>query len=713
VAVAALDEVGEPDGVGPAVRTALGLREGGRDPWEQAAAFLAPRRLLLVLDNAEHVLGAAPDIARLAARTGGAVLVTSRAPLRVAAEREVALEPLGVPRPDEDGDPARVLATEAVRLFAERAAANGQPIGADAVTAADVAAIVRRLDGLPLALELAAGWARLLPPAELRRRLEERPLMLTDGRRDLPARQRTLRDAVAWSYDLLAPAEQALFRRLSVFVGGFPLDAAERAGGADGGLEALAALRDHSLVIRAGDGAPRFRMLETIRHFGHERLAADREDGDARAAHARYGLDLAFDVRLPTLLAAESRSLGRIDAEHANLEAALRWLAEHGPEADFVALAAALQGYWFSVSEYRAGRAWLEQALACRNARPLDRARAMVGLARLAGFQGDRATAEPLFAAGLPVLRADAGPIEVAAALTWRGAVANHAGAYDAAAALLREALALAEAAGGGSEAAAAIGNARANLGVLARERRAYDEAVACHEAALAGYRRHDLDLGETRSLVDLGDVYREAGDLVRSVAYSRAAIGRVGPRGDMRLVADSLMSVAAAALAWGIPLLGAGLMGFADALRERVGTTVLLPIDCAAHGRLAADLRRALGAAACQAAWTEGRRWTRERAEAVAAEVAATAPGFVAAGSRPAPVVGNGAGLPLELTPREADVLRLLAERRTNREIADALFISPRTVGWHAAAILRKLGLASRRDVPAFLAGRPDLGGA
>ncbi|HEU0113594.1 MAG TPA: helix-turn-helix domain-containing protein, partial [Thermomicrobiales bacterium] len=319
-----LATIRDPVRVGSAIAQALGLRElGSRSIWDLLAAHLQPRRVLLVLDNLEQVLDAAPPIAELlAACPRLTVLATSRAILRLSAERDVPVSPLPLPAGDRPIALDDLAGVAAVQLFVERAQGVDWTFALTDDNAAAVVAICRRLEGLPLAIELAAARVTLLPPNAILERLERRLPLLAGGPRDLPARQRTMRDAIAWSYDLLAPPEQALFRSLAVFVDGFTLEAAEAAAGdrVANVLDALTGLVDQTLVrqiVRPGDD-PRFVVLEMVREFAAERLSAGGEDEAARAAHAAYFLDLAEQAAAATYGAQESLWLDRLQAERSN-----------------------------------------------------------------------------------------------------------------------------------------------------------------------------------------------------------------------------------------------------------------------------------------------------------------------------------------------------------------------------------------------------------
>jgi predicted ATPase/DNA-binding XRE family transcriptional regulator len=426
-----LAPVREAQFVLPTLATTLGVGERTGQPLrETLARVLAPKQLLLLLDNCEQVLAAAPEIAALlAACPHLSVLATSRAALRVRGEREVPLLPLPLPASDRRSSVADVALVPAVALFLERATASAPRFALTSDNAAAVAAICRRLDGLPLAIELAAAWIRVLPPAALLDRLEQRLLLLTGGSRDLPARQQTMRDAIAWSYDLLAESEQTLFRRLAVFVGGWTLDAAEEVScGSDrldvlGGLDALITA---SLVqtVEHPDGERRFGMLETVREFGMEQLTRRGEADEVGRRHADYFLALAEAGGAALGGAAPGEWVARLEAEQANIRAALSWLRDREESAAGLRLAAALGGFWRLRSANTEGRAWLETFLAQDGATEAsseesstDRIAALRWAGEIAGLLGDPATADARLSESLSLARERGDKRGVASAL--------------------------------------------------------------------------------------------------------------------------------------------------------------------------------------------------------------------------------------------------------------------------------------------------------
>jgi predicted ATPase/DNA-binding XRE family transcriptional regulator len=409
-----LSPLTDPGLVVPTIAATLGVREVTGQPLLQTlSTFLAPKRLLLLLDNFERVLAGAPDIATLlAASPGLAALITSREPLHVRGEHEFPLLPLAVPEADYPLTVAELGQVPAIMLFLERAMASVPDLALSTNNAAAIAAICRRLDGLPLAIELAAARVKVLPPAALLARLEHRLPLLTGGGQDLPTRQRTMRDAIAWSYDLLAPEEQALFRHLAVFAGGFTLAAAEAVAIPERGLEVLdgvTALVAQSLLHRMPglDAEPRYQMLETVREFGLERLAAADEMALVRQRHARHFLQLAESRVQGIQILMDLNSLTYVVPEQDNARLALAWFDDQGESEALLRLSAVLYGLWLARGLYQEGLRWLDRALErSRHIASVARAQALMAAAHLATYQGDYARAAIFSAEGVALARA-------------------------------------------------------------------------------------------------------------------------------------------------------------------------------------------------------------------------------------------------------------------------------------------------------------------
>jgi len=567
VVTVGLTDLRDPALMLPTVARALGLREVAGQPVEERlrTALRGGERLLL-LDNFEQVVAAGPAlVALLGACPGVTALVTSRAALRVRGEREFAVAPLALPAPEEGADPAAVARALAVALFVQRAQAVRPDFALDNGNVADVAALCRRLDGLPLALELAAARLTLFTPRALLARLERRLPLLTGGAHDLPAHQRTLRDTLAWSYDLLAPAERALFRRLAVFVGGCTPEAAaavcddgddgdDGSGGAAGAavLAGLASLVEQSLLRRAeGEGADeeaRVGMLETIREYATEFLEGSGEAAERRRSHAAHYAALA---EAATAGAVEGRPaatewrgwLGRLEREQGNLRAALAWAgAGAGADALGLRLAAALTPYWALRGQLTEGQAWLDallalDAVASRPAPTEVRARALDGAGRLATLRGDFGRALAL-GEELVALRREAGePRALAAALDALGAAARAGGDPPPAAPRPTASQARGRAAGDLEGQIRAL----AHLGLVAYARGDEAEATARHAEGLALCRATDDPRGVVAALIGFGDVARQGGDYAHAAALLEESVALSRARGDAAGLAYAL----------------------------------------------------------------------------------------------------------------------------------------------------------------------------
>jgi predicted ATPase/DNA-binding SARP family transcriptional activator len=355
-----------------AIVEALGLGErDDRPPLLRLKDLLRERKLLLVLDNCEHVLDAAPALAEvLAVAPGVTILTTSRELLRIAGEQTYYVPPLELPDLTRPMPPAELVRVGAVALFLARVRERTPGFALTEANASDVAAICTRLDGLPLAIELAAARAALLSPRMLRARLDRRLTLLTDGPRDLPERQRTLRATIDWSYALLDRSEQLLLGRLAAFAGGWTLTSAEQVSATVGSLavsvlDGMHALLNKSLIQRtaASDGEPRFSMLETIREYALERLAERGEAELAQQAHASYFVELAEQAELYLHGPDQIAWFDRLDQEHANVRVALAWLLEGGAVASMLRIGGAIHWFWYVRGYLTEGRRWLGQAL--------------------------------------------------------------------------------------------------------------------------------------------------------------------------------------------------------------------------------------------------------------------------------------------------------------------------------------------------------------
>jgi len=602
-----------------AIARALGLREsGGRSARQRVFEYLRGRRLLLVLDNFEHVMSGVVLVAELLESCPRTVLiVTSRTALRLRAERRFAIGPLAVPTGADAKDYDVIAASPAVSLFVERAQAAAPNFGLTAANATAVAAVCRRVDGMPLAIELAASRVRLLPPATLLRRLERRLSLLADGAADLPERQQTLRNTIAWSYHLLDPHAQALFRQLAVFVGGCTLEAIESVccgddPAAQDVLEVVGALIDNSLVcgVDCGDDKVRFEMLETIREYGLEQLEACRETEGARRRHFDWYLSLAERVAPERFERAHPAILKQ---EEDNLRAALNWASEHREVALGLRLAGALAGFWWVSGYPREGSAWLHPLLALAEGAEVPaavRANALHGAAVLANAQGEYARSKVQLKQSVALFRESGDVLGHARAIASLGGTAYDEGDLDGAIGLWTESLALAREAGDPGEVAESlgcIGEATYHLGDLEGAAQRLEEASAI--ARQAG--RTDIEAWQIGALAN---VARRQGDLARATTLQRRALAMETALVDRRQIAISLEHLAQMDASAGGGERAARLLGSATALRELIGAPQPAP-DRSDTEQAVAGARAALGEPLWATAFQAGRSLSLEQA--------------------------------------------------------------------------------------------------
>ncbi|HEX5878245.1 MAG TPA: adenylate/guanylate cyclase domain-containing protein [Actinomycetota bacterium] len=626
VFLAELSSVTDPALVPSALARALRVPEvPGRPILAALQDHLRDRRLLLVADNFEQVTDAGPVVEKLlAAAPGLTVMVTSRAPLSLRGEQELVVPPLTLPEPGRPPDLETLGRSEAVRLFTERAQAVWPGFELTEQNAPAVAEITTRLDGLALAIELAATRTKVLTPEQLLPRLERRLTLLTGGAQTLPDRQRTLRGAIGWSYDLLPAAEQRLFARLSVFAGGWTLTSAEavcdpEALGLDP-LQATTSLVDQSLVTRteAATGEPRFSMLETIREFGWEQLAVGGELEPVTRRHAEHFLALAVAAEPHLTGAAQGEWLDRCDQEHPNLRVALRWAVKAGEAGRAQEAAGAIWRFWQQRGHLTEGRRWLEELLALPSGQgPTPaRAKALAGAGGIAWWQEDIAGARGFYEEALAIERALGDPAGIAQALYNQGFVVAADGDFDGAFGLFEESRELARRAG--DEPAAA--RAEWMLAIRDLAAGAWERPVAIAEQAVATWRRLGDRLQMGDGLVWLAVVYARAG----RQGDARSAIGEA-----LRLFreVDSPMGIVSVILGLSYLARWEGryqdavrLAGAAESLRDQVGGRPPLGFLVGFVGDPEAEARARLPGDAAEAAWEEGRRLSVDAALAPAA---------------------------------------------------------------------------------------------
>jgi len=609
---------------------ALGAQEQpGRALTDVVVDVLRRKSTLLILDNCEHLLHACAELVHAVLRVcpGVRVLATSREPLRVPGEVVWRVPSLSLPDPADASAPEDLTRYEAVRLFVERASLGKPGVGLTPGTARAVVELCRRLDGIPLALELAAARAKGVPVVELAARLHDRFRLLTDGSRTALPRQQTLRAAIDWSYDLLSDQERVVFRRLAVFAGGFDLDAAERVCAAasvdtPNVLGLLASLVSKSLVIADLEEA-RYRLLETVREYARERLEEADELGGARDRHRLHYVGLAEslenDLRGPDQFASQRR----LEVEQDNLRAALLYGMEDGQPEIVLRLAAALWRFWYIRGYHREGRTWLERALAADAAAdPAGRrAQALDGAGYLATDQGDFEAARAYFEASLTLHRARGHTAGVAESLHGQGRVAWRQGQYDCAERLYNEALEY-QAELGASPMVAVLLNSTATLalaqGDLPRAVRLLERGMAMSRSI--GYRR-----GAAVATGNLGTVALRQGRLGEASLLFKEDLTQRQLLGDKRGIISILVELGLLNGAEGQSTRAANLLGAAEALGEVIGA----PLSASERAvvdyetRVAA-VRADLGDARFSAAWAAGRAMTLD--DAIAYATAGTA---------------------------------------------------------------------------------------
>ncbi|MDF2758247.1 MAG: transcriptional regulator, LuxR family [Thermomicrobiales bacterium] len=689
----------DPALVPATVATSLGIPSSPDSSIRDAlVAYLHAKQFLVIIDNGEHLLAALGDVVAMVLATCPAVqlLVTSRAPLHVRGEQEFSVAPLEPPMA-EVSDLEILAENDAVRLFTERARAVWPAFRLEETNALAVAALCRQLDGLPLAIELAAARSKLLTPSALLAQMIDRLRWLNDGPRDLPPRQRTMRDTIVWSYDLLPPEAQRLFRPLASFVGGFTLEAvravAQNAGYAGGDIiAAMAALVDHGLVCRVAQPLePRFTLLETIREFGREQLAAHDELEVIREAQAAWCLTLA-EAAEPHLGGPEQSAwLSRLETEHDNLRAALTWWYEQGDAPHGLRLATALLRFWDTRDHMSEGQPRLMAflTLPSDDVSLVARARALEAASELASWQGRHEMATQLATEALIIQRQLANPPGIAGALWLLGVNALAVGDIKQAQTYIDEGMAVACAAGDRTGEALHLRLS----GMLQRMCGAPERALPCFDASIALWRalgaRDELcnDLGELALAVGhLGDIAR-ARELWTEELLLAYEIGEAWQ------VALYLEGHAELALMDDRADLAARLLGAADTWRSKYDAPVIGYYPSITQAFVTA--RERLGDEAHDAALAAGRALSLDEAVAEVQAVGTATPPRQ-------PLITPDAATALGLTRRERQILTLLCARLTDLEIAERLYLSPRTVEGHVSHILGKLGAANRREAAA-----------
>jgi len=694
------------------VRAGIGVRDqpGLGSPTEQLTSFIGDRRALLVLDNCEHLLAACARLVRtvLEGTSRLRVLATSREPLGVAGEVVYAVPPLRAPPPGEQLVADGAEGYESVALFVDRARMVSPHFELSAGDAAIVSQLCGELDGLPLAIELAAPWIRVLAPAQIQERLTRRFALLVRTTVLGSARQRSLQGCLDWSFDLCTERERLLWARLSVFVGGSELDAVETVC-ADERLpagevyEAVAGLVEKSVLTRADEGAvSRYRMLETIRAYGAEKLVEQDQPRRVRARHRDWCQHLVHEAVTHWISPRQAAWIARLDRELPNIRAALEFsLGDHddpGSAESAVAIVGDLFPYWIVRGLQTEGRIWLERALSRPTAPSMARSKALCTGAALAGFQRDLPAAQRYVQDGLELAaqlgdrRADAIAVGVGGMVAmargeldeaeqgWQYA-ADHLASEEDGEYLTWHVRAL-----------AGLAMTKGMLGDL-------EGAARCHERIVAICDSHEESWFSGFSLWTLGLGLWRQGDAEAAEARLREGLARV------RRVNDTFATgYCVEALGWvsfdrGDPERAAILLGAAARLSKAMGTPpAVFPELSAQHERYLARVRAALGEARFAAAFGRGERMPVEEGVAHA----------LGQSRRPSASGASPERTAKPLTRRERQVAELLAQGLSNRDISAALAISPRTVEGHVDHVLSKLGLSNRAAVADWVAAYP-----
>ncbi len=571
-----LGDVKDASLVAPELAKALGIIETRPGLESLLAERLASVRALIVLDTFEHLTPAAPLVyALVLSGTATTFLVTSRSALRVRGEYECPVPPLEVPASAHDARPGDVSRWPAVALFWERAKAVRPELELDERTAVTVAEICRKLDGLPLAIELAAARVKHLPLEAVRDQLDHRLQLLVGGPLDLPQRQRAMRDTVAWSHDLLAPKAQTLFRRLSVFAGGWSIGAVEAVCGSAGdvgdALEGISTLVDESLVtvVRAGREA-RYQMLDVVTEYAALCLDDASESDETARRHAVYYLRLAEEAE-PKLVRSDHRDwFDRLHTERANLRRALAWTIETGEAVLALRFTVALWRYWRQLGEFAEGRRWSDAALGVAGTAPDTlRAKAIWAAGALAFPQGDHQRMAQLAAEGMTLARRSEDPMDLRNLVTIVGMVAMCQSRYAEAVESFREGLAICRPLGMSWQ----LATSYLNLGTALLHLGRTDEAEAMLDEALKLYRA----LGDAVFTARVNNMRAQAnlvrGDIEQANRLARQALEVVAQEGERQGIAEGLEVLGAVAAAMANEDRAARLTGAARAIRETIAS--------------------------------------------------------------------------------------------------------------------------------------------
>jgi predicted ATPase/DNA-binding CsgD family transcriptional regulator len=715
----------DPSLVVPSIAQSLGLREvPGQTVIEVLGAALANLDVLVILDNMEQVTDAAPDIGVLVAATSRPLfLVTSRSPLRLRAEREYPVLPLALPAADGSPSVETCKNNAAVRLFVERSQGARPSFTLTDTNAPVIAEICRKLDGLPLAIELAAALTPVLSPQALLSRMDQSLPLLVQGAADLPDRQRTLRNTIAWSYDLLDDREQLLFRRLSVFAGGASLDAIQDVVGSQDLLGTIGLLVTKSLLMRFdAREEPRFLMLSTIREFAGELMREHGEDEATRESHLEWLMSMARAAEQGMTGPRQVEWLDRLDLESQNIRAGLTWALDHASHRG-MEVASMLWRFWATRGLLTEGYTWLCRFLELpveindpvrakaysslgnlcidlgtfdaaseaysaalqlweRLGNTLGIASTLNGLGLVDWYRGDHASARERHQRSLDLRRQVGDRFGQANSLTNLGNAIKDAGDPMAARIYHEQALAIRRELGD----RAGVGYSYLNLGDVSRRLGDIDGAREMYCMSLDAFRDVGDRLGLGYALHGLGMADQLGGRQAPALALFEEALGIRMSLGDRRGIVECIEGIAASLAAIGMRSEAVTLFAAASVQRAHLGAPLPDP-DRAVFDTLIATIRRGLPPAEFATRWSEGEAMSLTDA----ASSARTAAGSAATETRPT----------LEgLSDREVEVVRLVAAGLTNAQVAERLYLSRRTVDAHLRRIYDKLDIGSRVEL-------------
>lgn len=739
----ALDGLTDPALVPQQVASSLDISgQSGRQLPDMLSDALQTRKLLLALDNCEHLIAACAQLVETLLRSCAdlRILTTSREAFNIPGETIWPVPSLGVPDAYHLPPIEGLVKYEAVQLFVERATSVQPAFRLTQENASALAQVCHRLDGMPLALELAAARVKVLSVEQIAARLDDAYRLLAGGSRTALPRQQTLQATIDWSYHLLSEKERILFRRLAVFLGSFALEAAEAICAGNGleqdeVLDLLSHLVDKSLVaVVERDGEGRYRLLETIRQYAQDKLQEFGEVPSLRWSHRDCYLSFAERAESEISGAEQAKWFDRFEVEYDNLRAALGWSLECGEAEKAARMGTAIWRFWQLRGYMSEGRSFLERALAGFSEQTSVRAKALHAAGVLASHQGDYQRAKTLVEESLDVCRELADRQGAGYALYSLGLLAHNEGDYEGAVTIFEESLQLfreVEDCYGMTLALAGLGltvlylgdyerasvlceeglalsrergdprsiaGALTNLGITVLERGDDERAKVLCEESLAMRRKPEYKGAYAHTLIILGRIAMHQGDYERATACYEESLILRQETGEKEGIATALEGLAAVAVMQRQAMSAARLYGSAESLRSILGAP-LTPIDRSYYEQTVATVRAQLDEAVFMRAWAEGRAMPLEQAIAAAKQVKA-AEQSTPASERASVATSSAAasrGNPFGLTAREIEVLRLVTQGLTYAQIAEQLIISPRTADAHLRSIYGKLGVTSR----------------